>query len=264
MRPSLGGVDIVGERQNTGGNVIDILKRNLYGFNSLHFLFNVKNIFVERFLEFVIKSDERKQTSFEIKSLRRNFKRELAEIKDICKVNVLFERPRVNDRNPETLDEVRLLAHVTYNTAEIILNDWKNFRISLECHNSPVRFRSANFFDAGFGFALFVFLIVDATIAMHHHFAEDGKGVYNRSADPVKTAGDFVAFAAELAASVKRGHNGFKRRNFGLLVNINRNTTAVVRNPHSVTRQKYDFNIIAKTTHRFVARVVENFGNEVV
>jgi hypothetical protein len=49
-------------------------------------------------------------------------------------------------------------------------------------------------------------------------------------------------------------------------VDVDRDTAAVVGNAmkYHVARKKYDLDVVGKTTHRFVARVVEHLPHEVV
>ncbi|KKW34604.1 MAG: hypothetical protein UY81_C0068G0008 [Candidatus Giovannonibacteria bacterium GW2011_GWA2_53_7] len=47
-------------------------------------------------------------------------------------------------------------------------------------------------------------------------------------------------------------------------MNVYRNSAPVVGYAHAIVRQKRDFNIVRKSTHGFVARVVKNFPDEMM
>ena len=82
----------------------------------------------------------------------------------------------------------------------------------------------------------------------------------------MKTAGDLVAraFAAELTARVKRGHDGLKRRDFRLRMDAHRDTATIIYDAHIAARKERNLDIIREPAHGFVARVVEDFPDEVV
>src|SRR3990167_9294433 len=78
----------------------------------------------------------------------------------------------------------------------------------------------------------------------------------------MQTTGYFVTFVVKFATGVKSGHNGFQSRNLALLMNVHRHAAAIVHHAHPIFWQQNNFNVIGKTAHRFVARVVKNFGDE--
>ena len=80
------------------------------------------------------------------------------------------------------------------------------------------------------------FLVMDVTVLVHFHFQPLGKGVDDRRADAVKTAGYFVSAAAEFTAGVKNGQNDGNRRNAQFFINADRNAAAVVTDFNNVVR----------------------------
>ena len=80
----------------------------------------------------------------------------------------------------------------------------------------------------------------------------------------METTRNFISSFAEFSSGMKGGHNSFKRGDFCLFVNINRNASAVVRYSYFVFREENDFNIIGKSTHGLVAGVVKNLPNKVM
>ncbi len=69
----------------------------------------------------------------------------------------------------------------------------------------------------------------------------------------MKTAGDLVALSAELAAGMKSGHDGLESRDPGLLMDVYRNTAAVVYYPHAVAGQECYLDVVGEAAHSFVA-----------
>ena len=70
--------------------------------------------------------------------------------------------------------------------------------------------------------------LVDFPVAVHVDNQPFGKRVDDRRAHAVKTAGDFIAPAAEFAARVQNGVNNLQRRLSGLRLNVDRNAAAIV------------------------------------
>src|SRR3989344_5784739 len=70
MRAPFGGVNIVGKREHARGQVVDILERYLHH-DAVLLLFHIKDIFVDRLVGAVGKSNERAQSPLKIKALRR-------------------------------------------------------------------------------------------------------------------------------------------------------------------------------------------------
>ena len=80
----------------------------------------------------------------------------------------------------------------------------------------------------------------------------------------MKTAGNFVRIAAELAARVERGQDRFERRDLRLFMDVDWNTATVVVDCHDIFWQKLDGNVMGITSHRFIDRVVNDLPHEVM
>ncbi len=63
---------------------------------------------------------------------------------------------------------------------------------------------------------------------------------------------------------MERRHDRLKRRHFGLPVRVHGNTATVVGDAHAIIRKKRNLNVVCESTHRFIAGVVKNLGDEVV
>ena len=90
------------------------------------------------------------------------------------------------------------------------------------------------------------------------------KSINNRSANAVKTSGNLVSSAAELAACVKNGENYFKSAFAGLLLNVNGNASAVIRNADYIALFDINLNVGAVSCKSLIDRVINNFINKVM
>src|ERR687897_2825560 len=109
-----------------------------------------------------------------------------------------------------------------------------------------------------------VLLPVDLAVATHLDLAPLREGVYDRGADAVQTAGDFVAAAAELAAGVEDRHDHLQGRLVLLGVLVDRDTAAVVGNRHHAVGADASHDRVGVTAQCFVDRVVDDLAHEVM
>ena len=111
-----------------------------------------------------------------------------------------------------------------------------------------------------------------ALVALEVHLAADAdlhlqpfrQGVHGRDADAVEAARDLVRAAAELAAGVQLGHDGFQRRLAGLFVDVHRDAAAPVLHGDGAILVDRDGDAVAVTGHGLVDRVVHHFVDGVV
>src|SRR5690606_11195351 len=89
----------------------------------------------------------------------------------------------------------------------------------------------------------------------HHQLL--GKSIDHGDSDTVETSGDLVAVVIELTAGVQHGHDHF-RSGYPFLVNIGRNTAAVVLNGDGFIGMDGDGNVGAVPGQRLVDRVVHH------
>ena len=88
--------------------------------------------------------------------------------------------------------------------------------------------------------------------------------VDHRDAHAVQTARYLVPLAAEFASRMEHGHDRFESGYFCLGMDFYGNAAAVVGDAHAVVRQECYLDVVGEITHRLVARVVEDFPDEVV
>src|SRR5690606_13462806 len=90
------------------------------------------------------------------------------------------------------------------------------------------------------------------------------QGVDDGDADAVKTTGDGVSAATELSAGVQDRHHDLDGRLLLLLVDVDRNTAAVVGDSESAVLADEHPDVVAVPGERFIDGVVDDLVDEVV
>src|SRR5262249_10253055 len=103
-----------------------------------------------------------------------------------------------------------------------------------------------------------------AAIAVDFGFQMLRQGVDDRNADPVQSAGTFVATAAKLAAGVQHRQDDLERRPLLHFVHVDWNAAAVVDHRDRAISVDGDQDIVAFAGERLVDTVVDNLVNQVV
>ncbi len=106
--------------------------------------------------------------------------------------------------------------------------------------------------------------LIDAAVFVHPNFRPGRAGVDHAGAHAVKTAGDLVAAAAELAASMEHGVDHLQRRFAGLGLNVHGDTTAVVGNGDGVALVDGHMDFVAVACQCLVNGVVHDLIHQVV
>ena len=96
------------------------------------------------------------------------------------------------------------------------------------------------------------------------YFQPDGKGVYHGSTHAVKTAGHFVAAAAELAAGVQNSVHHRDSRQAGLLLDAHGDAAAVIGHADDLAGQDLDLDFVTEAGQRFVNGVVHDLIDQMV
>jgi hypothetical protein len=198
--------------------------------------------------------------------MRRCVDTELTEVNDVIGINLACVSARVNNRNAKASDKIRLLAHMGDYSMKIksLLTEYDGIR--LEADDGTVSLGGTNLFYGSLFLSLGILLHVLATILMNLNLTHDGKRVHHRRTHTVKTSGYLVArvIATELSSGMEYGHDGFKGRHLGLLVDVYGNSSSVIDNTNNLAWKKGNFNVIGMTTHGLISTVVENLGYEMV
>ena len=88
--------------------------------------------------------------------------------------------------------------------------------------------------------------------------------IYNGSAHSVKSAGHLIAPAAKFSACMKDGKYDFHRRNPGLVIDADRNTTAVVNNRDGIVFINRHIYRVTESCKCFVDGVIHNLINQMM
>ena len=91
-----------------------------------------------------------------------------------------------------------------------------------------------------------------------------GQRVYNRNADAVQSAGNFVGVVVEFPAGVELGHDDFGGGAAFAGVNVHRDSASVVLDGDGVVQMQGDGDFVAESGQRLVDGVVHHFVNHVV
>ncbi len=102
-------------------------------------------------------------------------------------------------------------------------------------------------------------------VARHFHHKVGSQRIDHRYADTVQTARCIISFAAEFTARMQRRHNHFKGGFvFIFRVRVNRNTAPIIAHGQAIALHELDFDKAGMTGHRFVHRIVDDLGEEMV
>ena len=113
-------------------------------------------------------------------------------------------------------------------------------------------------------FSGFVFLLIDFPITEHLRLHARGERIDTRHAHTVQTARHLIGTFVELTAGMEHRHHDLERAHTFFLMNVHRDTTAVVLHHNGVVRTNRDFNMGAISCQGFVDRVVHRLIDEVM
>src|SRR3989344_5654629 len=228
------------------------------------FFLYVENILVYRLLVPVLERDETAQTTLEVERHGRRVHSELTQIENILRLDA-SGLTQVEYGDAKVLHEIGLLTHVRDDGIPVQFTVREDRRVGLEGDDSAMEIGRTDFlYFARRLAAVFVILPLHAAFTVHLGAHVRRQGVHDRDTDAVQAARDFVAVAAEFASRVEDRHHSLQGRDLGLGVDLDGNATTVVGDAHAIARQKRYLDVIAEPAHRFVARVIEDFPNEVV
>ena len=119
-----------------------------------------------------------------------------------------------------------------------------------------IRSTLTDYFQRIHRFAALIALFIYLSIAADFNLQPLGKGIYNRCAYAVQTAGYLVSAAAELAARMQDRKYDLNRRKSGFFLSINRNATTVILYRDRIVRIDLHLNVAAVSSERLVHGVV--------
>ena len=80
----------------------------------------------------------------------------------------------------------------------------------------------------------------------------------------MQSAGDLIRIRIEFAAGVQHRHHDFRRRSLFLLVNVGRDTAAVIDDRNRIVHVDRYLDRIAVACEGLVNRIINNFVNQVM
>ena len=107
-------------------------------------------------------------------------------------------------------------------------------------------------------------LAVDMFAVFYANFQPFGKGVNNGCAYAMKTAGNFIAAAAEFTACMENGENNGYRRDSEFCMDTYGDSSAVIGYTDEISRKEFDVDIGAVSCQCFVDGVIHYFVNKVM
>ena len=173
-------------------------------------------------------------------------------------------RALVLDGDVQARVQKRLLAHPRMERLIVVLQRVKHLAIGLEGDLRAVLIGRAD--DAHFlgNMAARELHLINLAVAADLDLEPFGQRVDDRRADAVQAAGDLVASAAELAARVQDGIDDLERGLAGLLLDIDRNTAAVVRDGDGVAGVDGHADVLAVAGQRLVHGIVHDLIHQMV
>ena len=157
-----------------------------------------------------------------------------------------------------------LLAHAGMEGFVVIFQRVEHLGIGFEGDLRAVLVRGAD--DAHFlgNMAAGEFHLINFPVLADLDLQPLGKGVDDRRAYAVQTAGDLIAPAAEFAARVQDGIDDLERGLAGLGLNVDGDTAAVVGDGDGVALVDSHNDVLAVACQRLVDRVVDDLIDQMV
>ncbi len=239
-------VDVVDE----GERVLGVTVAVLHGDVDLHVVLgrdDADGLWVQRFAVAAEEGDEFGQAFLEQKGL---FTRLFAPM--VCDTQA---RPGV---------EICEFSEPIRECLEVVPRFREDFRIGFERDLGAGCFCLSEDFDGLCGCATRKGHVVLMTIAAHPNVEFFRQGGDYRNADAVESSGNLIGALVEFAAGVEHGHGDLEAGFLLGLVDIDRDTTAVVHNGDGVVRVDRQLDLRAETCQRFVDGVVYHLVHEMM
>src|SRR3989344_441718 len=131
MSAPFGIVSIIGVSYHSGIYVVNILESH-FNLNIINLLFNIKNTFVYRLLEFIVKTNERTQSPLKTKSHGWRFNSKPPNVKRSLRIKTLVKITQIKNAYPKTFDQVGLTAEMRNDFVPVKFNLGKNFLIGFK------------------------------------------------------------------------------------------------------------------------------------
>src|SRR5271170_5510482 len=243
MRPALGGMNVIGISENHFVDRVGPLQRDLDVDALAHAL--EENHVVKSFTALAERLDVLRDSAFEVKLF--GF------------VDSLVAQP-----DSQTRVEIGHLAKVLRNHFVLELYFGKDFRIGREGGLGALAVGRAALLDLHFRNPALVALKINLAVLVNFDFELVAERIDHRRADAMQSARNFVRALFELAAGVQHRMHDFERRSLFRRMHIDRNSAAVVFDRDPIVAQNYNIDLGAESGERFVNRVVDDLGDEMM
>ena len=248
MRAALGGVDVVGKREQALAVSVGVLHRDLRHGVVARTL-DIDDLRMNRGLVAVQILDKLLDAALIVHDI----------LADILRVALVAQS------DADAAVEERLLAQTLFQYVILVLQRLKNLIVGAEADGgSRLMSRARNGFHLLYRLTAFKPHGVLVFPVVYRRLQPFGQRIDDRGADTVQTAGDLVAVAAELAAGVQNGENNLQCRNTHLRMDADRDAASVVAYPNDIIRFNCDFNVSTIAGERLIDGVVDNLVYEMM
>ena len=174
------------------------------------------------------------------------------------------KRPLIGHCNLDSLGQEGELAQPVGQHVEAELDILEDLLVGLEPGHCPVPGRVTDDRDGLLGRAAHVALVIDLALAVDFHLAPLRKGIHDRRADPVKTAGNLVGVLVEFPARIELGHDDLEGADLLRRMDVDGDSPAVVLHENHVSLQQLHRDGGTRADERLVDRVVHDFEDQLV
>ena len=157
-----------------------------------------------------------------------------------------------------------LLAHPRVERVVVELRRVEHLGVGVEAHDGAGVVRLADNLHLLRNVAAGELHLINLPVLVDADLQPVGERVDDAGADAVEAAGDLVPAAAELAAGVQHGVHDLERGLAGLLLDIDGDAAAVIRDAYHVPRLYRDLDVVAVPGQGLVYGVVDNLVDQVV
>ena len=212
---------------------------------------DVNHIGNERIAHGILVAHELAQTTFRVKNFT-------------TRVALLVFFSLIGERDGESGIQEGQFAQTIGEDVILIFGGGENFRVGPELLARTALVGLADHFHRVEGMSLFVFLLVDFTIAEHLRKHVRGKRVDARNADTVQTTRHFIRTFVELTAGVEHRHHHLQGTHALFFVHIDGDTASVVLYNDRIVLANHHINVGAETGQGFVDGVIHRFIDQMV
>ena len=178
--------------------------------------------------------------------------------------SVFFFYALIGKSNGDTFIQISQFAHTCLQNVIFIFGCYKNARIGPESLSCTGDVGSSYFFHCVQRLTIFVFLLIDFSVAEYVCSHVAWKRVNTRYTHTVQTAWNLIRSFVEFTTGVKYGHNHFECRFLFFLMEIYRDTSTVILYGDWIIFVNSNFYVWTVTGQCLVYRVVYNFVYQMV